>query len=100
MLGIPYGTCVITSQGITLTLMTSDDGEGGNNHMIRLDGIEEMVGEGISAAVLNINTSANAAPEAPSGENIDISGYSMEELQNLGTELIGKYSEFLGSIFG
>ena len=100
MLFIPYGTCVITFQGVTLTLVVSDDGTGGNNHMIRVDGLEQIMGEGISAAVLNINTSTAADPQEPTGENIDISAYTMEELQSLAEELVGKYSEFLGGIFG
>ena len=100
MLMIPYGTCVVTMQGLTLTLVVSDDGAGGNNHMLRLDGLEAMMGEGISAAVVNVNTSTNAEAEAPSGENIDISGYTLEELTGLAEELAGKYEEFMGSIFG
>ena len=99
MMMVPYGTCVISFQGMSLSLIVTADGNGGDNHTIQLSGASDMTG-GIDSISINLNTSKDAQVEAPSGEIVDISGYSMDELVGLVQELAGNYMNYIGSIFG
>ena len=100
MLMMPYGTCVVSFQGLTLTILVSDDGNGGTNHQFRVSGLEAMMGDGFKAASLNLNTTPNGNAQAPEGEVVDISEYTPEQLIDLFGGLFSQYAELFSSMAG
>jgi len=97
LIGAPYGTLVVTMAPVILTLITGDAGQGQTRHRLMVTGLEDMTFEEVSGLTVDLITSDQGEAEAPSGTVTDISGFSMDELLNLGVELAG---EIAGQISG
>ena len=95
LLGVPYGTLVVTMNPMMLALTVTDDGTGGSSHKLQLTGMEEMTYDALSGIALDLKTSGEADVEAPSGTVLDISSFSFEELADQFMPLLEKIAENL-----
>ncbi len=95
LIGVPYGTLVITMNPMMLALTVTDDGTGGSSHKLQLTGIEQMTYDALSGIAFDLKTSGKADVEAPSGTVLDISSFSLDELGEQFAPLLEKIFENL-----
>lgn len=100
MLGIPYGTCVFRFEDVNATLLVSDaaqGGEGASRHMLRIivPGTENT---GVDALTFDLVSRPQAEVEEPTGQEIDVTGYSLEQLGDLAAKLAGQYGQYLQTL--
>lgn len=89
-LGVAYGTYDIVLQNVDLrlNLEVGAGAQGGSDHTFTyLDQSGELFGGAFRQLTLNINASEKSTAQPPSGQQVDITNYSEEELSALFSRL-------------
>ena len=101
LLGVPEGSCTINVVGMTGEFTSQNLAEGGSDYILSVNGLEGVAGNiGISGASLKLHADQTAELEAPSGEVVDITNYTEEELGQVFGELGQKIAGTFASVFG
>ncbi len=91
----PYGTAILTVSAdyetLRVILTVGQGAEEGDDHTLYMTGLDSVTGDSsLTGAKINLHTSKQASVEAPSGNPVDISGYTLEQLAQLFAELGNK----------
>ena len=93
-LGAPFGTAMLSFGGATALFLVSENNVDGTDHMLRFSGLDRITGDpSFTGFSLTVNSQKGVSLEKPSGTVQDLSDYSLEELQTLGTELVNKITQ-------
>ena len=92
---VPYGTAILSvSDGYQMARVILTVGQGaeeGDDHTLYVTGLDTFTGDSsLTGMKINLHASRQAEVEAPSGTFTDISGYTVEQLGELFTELGNK----------
>ena len=80
LIGVPYGTLVVTAAPMILTLITADAKQGETRHRLMVTGLQDYSYDSMNGLTFDLITSEQADVEAPSGTVTDISGYDVDQL--------------------
>ncbi len=101
-LGIPYGQILADLDYISAQLFIQEGRESGDDHIVTVS-LGDMA-EGISAVTVTVNSNTEQEAAAPSGNVVNITDYTQDELTDLGTTLaegiIGQFMSGIRTAFG
>ena len=100
ILALPYGEYEFRVAGAKARMTVSAGKKNSTDYEIKISGLDDDDSSGIKSTSIHVNAKEGADISRPKGKTVDISDYTLDEVNELGEAFSEEFSNIREEIFG